>query len=244
MTDIRQELQSPAPGKLVRLFQLDLTPLGGALLYFTPDVNPGGTVTFDSHVYTAIPIEADGFEVATSGEQPRPTLRIGNVHQGNNLPGAVTGLVIQYDDLVGAILKRIRTFAQHLDGAPDADPTAIIDIQIYRIVRKARQNRVFIEWELANPLDHDAAMIPKGQILPDYCRAIYRRWDPVASDFVYDTTTLVCPFVDETKAFDIQDQATTLANDRCSKTLGGCRARFGATAALPFMGEPGIGKVR
>lgn len=242
---ITADLQSPAPGKLVRLFKLDLTPLGGTPLFFTPDVNPGGTVAFDGDTYTSVPITAEGFEVGTNGEQPRPTLRIGNVRQSSTvLAGAMTALVIEYRNLLGAILTRLRTFAQHLDGAAEADPTAIIDAHVYRVVRKTRQNAVFVEWELANPLDHDAAVIPKRPILPDYCTAIYRRWDAVNEVFVPDTTTLACPYPGSAY-FDINDQpVANPAQDRASKTLDCCRKRFGNNAALPFMGEPGIGKVR
>mgnify|MGYP000502833585 CR=1 FL=1 len=240
---IQQTVQKAAPGKRVSLFQLDLTPLGGAVQYFTPSVQSGGTVAFDGHTYVAAPVTAEGFEVSSTGEQARPVLRIGNVRQGG-LPAAATSLVIDFQDLVGAIVRRIRTFAQYLDGAAEADPTAILDLQVYRIVRKARQNRVFIEWDLASPLDHDAAMIPRRPIMPDYCTARYRRWDPATAAFVVDTTDLVCPYAGS-NYFDINDQPVAdPALDRASKTLGCCRARFGVNAALPFMNEPAIGRVR
>ena len=235
---LETDVQSSAPGKLVTLFQLDLTSLGGTVQYFTPSVKVGGSVSFDGQVYTTAPVQAEGFEVTSTGEQPRPTLRIGNVTR------AATALVIEFEDLVGAILLRIRTFAHHLDGEADEDPTAIIDTQVWRVMQKMHHNKVFVEWALGSPLDHDAAQIPKRQIVPEYCDAKYRRWSAALGDFIYDTTTQACPFTDETKAFDINDQPTTLANDRASKTLNCCKVRFGANAALPFMGEPAIGKVR
>ena len=235
---IEEDVQSATPGKLVELYELDLTALGGGIQRWTPSVSEGGSVSFDGNVYTPAPITADGFETTAEGEQPRPTLRIGNVQ------AAAVSLIRTYDDLVGALVRRTRTFAHHLDGAPDEDPDAILDLQVYRILQKSQQNRVFAEWVLGSPLDHDAAQIPRRQALPNYCTARYRRWDPDSAAFVYDTTTLACPYVGSSY-FDIQDQpVASAAQDRASKTLGCCRARFGANAALPFMNEPAIGRVR
>lgn len=242
MTTIDEARQLFHPGELVLLYRIDLTRLGGPVSRFTPSVVTGGAFTFDGNAYTAAAVETEGFERSTRKENGRPILRMGK-------STALLSLMATYHDLVGGILYRDKTLSRFLDGEADADPTAILDSQVWRISRKAQVNNVFVEWELASPLDQPVAMVPKGQCIKTHCRAIYRRHDPTDPEaapdgFVYDATTLVCPY-EGTSYFDITDQAVAgAADDRCSKTLGGCRARFGQNAILPFMAHPAIGEVR
>ena len=239
MPALAENLQSSAPGAMVTLYEADLRPMRGPILYFTPHVGSAaaGAVMFGGKSYLPTPIVIEGFEANNRGEMPRPRMRMSNVGT------ALLSLMLTYQDLVGAIMRRLRTLSRHLDGAPDADPLAIIDTQVYRINRKTAQNPAFVEWELASPLDHEAAIVPKGQFLPNYCLANYRAWNPTENAYDVDTSALACPYAGAA-AFDINDQPTTQENDRASKTLGCCRVRFGTNAVLPFMNTPGVGRIR
>lgn len=241
MVTLTEAQQYFAPGKLVLLYQLDFTRLGGSIIYLTPNVVEGGSVSFDGQIYTPAAIEADGFEQSSRKANGRPTVRIGRT-------ALLISLMLTYRDGIGGIFRRLKTLDRFLDGGADEDPTAIIDTQVWRISRKSKLNKVFVEWELASPLDQPAAMIPKGQAMKTHCRAIYRRYAPDDPDaaldgYVYDESTLACPYVGA-GAFDLTDQPTDTESDRASKTLGCCRARFSQNAVLPFMAFPSIGDIR
>ena len=96
--------------EVVDLFTLDITvllPAGSgdqAIYRFCnwTQVN-GNDVVYDGNTYTALPLQASGFELNTSGQLERPSITFANVGL------AITGLTNTYEDLVGASVSRIRT---------------------------------------------------------------------------------------------------------------------------------------
>lgn len=240
MADTLDELvQSPSPGALVILYQLDLALFGGPTLYWSATPLPdGSSPSLDGQVYDvpAAPVFTEGFERSTQGAPARPTLRIGS---GGN---AAAALMQQYQDLIGATLRRIRTFDCFLDGGSSPDATQTFPPDVYRIARKSADNKVYCEWELRAAVDLEGVMLPKWQLVR-YCQARYRVWNPDTEAFEYDTTDAACPYTG-TAYFDEFDQPTTAANDRASKSLDCCKLRFGENAVLPFMGSPAAAKTR
>lgn len=228
------EKQKFAPSNRVELYELDCTALGGDLLRFSPSARENDPIYFGGHEYTAIPIEAEGFETSGKGTLPTPTLRMMNT-------ASVQSLIIGYDDLIGAVLYRIRTFRTFLDDGASPDFNAKFPIDVYKIDRKAAQNKVFVEFELAASIDQEGRMIPGRQILKDYCTHIYRRYDSTTGDFDYTEAT--CPYVG-TSYFDVNNNSTTKENDRCGKKLSSCRARFGQNGILPTRAFPGVARIR
>lgn len=104
------DVQKLEPGAIVELFELDLTPFGGDLLRFHAGTNGLlANVTWNGNAYTAFPVAASGFEFTGQGQAPRPKLMV------SNIAGAITALVLQYEDLVGAKVTRRRTLAKYLD---------------------------------------------------------------------------------------------------------------------------------
>jgi phage-related protein len=126
MSDIAYREQSFSPGRLVSLFELDLSPLGVAqTLYFTVGHGGSAPIQFRGNSYTPVDIEATGFEVSGRGPIPQPTVRVANV------ANAVTSLLDDYDDLVGARVRRIRTFSEFLDGGVEGRNAAWADTMPY-----------------------------------------------------------------------------------------------------------------
>lgn len=235
------DLQSTAPGALVSLFQLDLRPVGGDILYFSTSLDKQGSpagyteVVLDGEAYTFYPILVKGFEKRMDGPAPRPSMSISNV---NNL---VTQLMRQHGNLIRAKLTRIRTLAQYLDGGLTPDPSQIMQPDVFIVSRKAAHNKISVEFELRSALDLEGTMIPKRVVLRT-CSARTRIWDPVAEDFVYDTSVMQCPFTGS-DYFDEQDQIVGLpTQERFSKTLACCENRFPGQP-LPFHGFPAADKV-
>lgn len=240
---ITAALQRAAPGPYVVMYELDLTSKGGTVQRFTPMVRNDGVasamspVIFDGNSYTPIPIEAKGFEKSAKGQLARPTLSISNV------TNIITQLLRDFDGLRGVKIRRIRTLAQYLDGGASPDPGQVLPVETYIIARKTQHNRRSVEFELRAAIDIEGVVIPKGNLLRS-CQARYRVWDADAEEFTVADSTVACPY-DGASYFDINDQSVANpAQDKASKTLGCCKARFGENAVLPFDGEPGAARAR
>lgn len=119
------DVQLLEPGNLIELFDLDITPINPLAVAEHFHGYPQETSIWWKGVeYVPWPIKADGF-LRTGDKPPNPTVTI------SNIDGSVTALCMQFDDLVGAILVRRRTFAKYLDavnfpgggGSPAVPPT-------------------------------------------------------------------------------------------------------------------------
>lgn len=228
---ISTDIQKLEPGAIVELFELDLTPYGGDLLRFHAGTNGLlANVVWDGNAYTAFPVKASGFEFNGQGQTARPKLMVANV------AGSITALVLQYDDIVGAKVTRIRTLAKYLDAVnfpggtnPSADPSASFPSDIFYIDRKSIETNEIVEFELAAAMDVTGVKLPRRQVVQNICTWVYR-----SAECSWTGTTY----------FDANDVSTTLANDACGKRLSSCKCRFGENAELPFGGYPAAGLIR
>lgn len=238
MTDARHlppsvasDVQKLAPGSIVELFTLDTTAIGGALYRFHTGVNSvQNSVFFGGVAYAPWPIEASGFELSSAGTLPTPQMRVANI------TGLVGSLCKSLDDLIGAKVVRVRTFAKYLDAVnfdggvnPSADPAAKFPDEIWFVARKVSETNIFVEFELKSSMDVQGVKLPRRQVIANSCAWKYRGPECGYTGINY---------------FDINDAPTTLALDRCSKRLGACKLRFGANAELPYGGFPGAGRIR
>ena len=229
---IKTDIQKLAPGAIVELFELDLTPFGGDVLRFHAGTNGLiQNVTWQGSVYTAFPVQATGFEFNGQGQAARPRLVVANV------VGAITALVLQYQDIVGAKVTRRRTLAKYLDAVnfpggtnPSADPTAEFPLDVFYVDRKSAETNEIVEFELAPAMDLTGVMLPRRQIIQNICPWGYR-----SSECGYTGTAY----------FNANDQSvTTLAQDVCGKRLSSCKLRFGQFGELPYGGFPAAGLLR
>ena len=206
---------------LVEMWEVDFRAFGGEVFRFCNQVNEmNQAVVWKGQEYTPYPISAEGFEMTSQGAGNRPTLTV------SNLLGFVTGAAV-------GVVRRL-TYARFLDAAnfkagnPTADPNQEI-IGKYVIEQMTSLTAERAVFELAAPSESDGAIIPSRMMLANTCIWQYRgegcgyTGRPVADR--YDIPT------DDPK------------KDVCSGTLTGCRARFGATAVLPFGGFPSADKV-
>ena len=228
------ELQSIAPSAIIELFELQLNTAiqGTSTLYrFHAGVNltgSNGDVVWAGNAYSKFPIEADGFEYSGNGQLPRPKIRV------SNILGTITAIILT-TPLEGAKVTRIRTMARYLDAVNFAggvnpygtpDPASEWPREVYYIDRKSTETRDVVEFELAAAFDLQGVRAPKRQCISNICQWVYRSAE--------------CSY-SETNYFTENDVATALANDVCGKKLSSCKARFGATAQLPFGSFPGVG---
>ena len=226
-------------GARVTLYQLILTELGEANLYFTKGHSGMQAVVFDGITYAPWGITADGFKTTGIGRLPTPTLMVSDK---NNL---LTPLILNNNDLLGALIKRIRTFDKFLDGRPDADPQAVLPIDTYIISRKIYHDTAekVVQWQLKTLTDQEGSRLPADQMVRDYCSLTYRRFNSETGMLELDTSTNACPY-DGPNHFDEQDVPTNAQGDRCGKRLGSCQLRFGETEELYFKGEPALARLK
>lgn len=235
MPTIFSQMQSLEANAMVELFIIDLSTYGGGLYYFTSSAKETMPIQFQGNTYTPIDFKADGFETNGTGSLPTPKIQISNVKR------EITAAVLQYNDLVGCKITRLRTFRNFLDDGVDADPNAMLPVDIYVIDRKSSHNKLFIEWELAASLDQQGRMLPNRQILRDTCTHRYRIWNPDTGSFDYSKVT--CPYVGTNYFSSSGDSTFNAGEDKCGKKLSDCKARF-QNASLPTRAFPGVAKVR
>jgi len=233
---IQQELNSLAPGAVVVLYELDATAQGGGITRMHAGTNGlRQPVVWQGQTYQPFPIEVDGFDYSGRGSLPRPTVRVANAM------GALTVLVRNYQDLLGAKFTRKRTMAKFLDAVnfpgsvnPTADPTAFLPDDVFFVDRKSAENKVVVEFELAASFDVAGVQLPSRYITQNICAWRYRVNDESSA----------CAYAG-TAYFDANDRpVASAAQDTCGKRLSSCRARFGAAAVLPFGGFPAAGMTR
>lgn len=229
---ITSEIQKLEPSAIIELFEMDATAFGGDLLRFHAGTNGlRQNLVWQGNNYTAFPIKASGFDMSGNGQLPRPKLQVANV------TGAITLLVLTYDDLLGAKITRKRTLAKYLDAVnypggtnPMADAMAEFPDDVFFIDRKVTETRDLVEFELAAAFDVAGVQLPRRQIIQNVCVWRYRGGE--------------CGYTG-TNYFDANDAAVGSAGlDVCGKRLTSCEARFGANNPLPFGSFPAAGLTR
>lgn len=217
---VRQSVGTLIPQALVEMFVWDDTVIGGTnVLRWHPGTTvEGGSITWQGQSYLQMPIEASGFEMTSAGKLPRPTIRAAN------LGGELGAYLRSMTDGLGAKVTRKRTLGRYLDAVnfPDgnayADPNTHFPDEIFFVARKASENAIFVELELAVPFDVEGIMLPRRQVIAGTCQWVYRSAE--------------CSYAGP-PVQDIEGNPTSdPAKDACRKTLTACKARFGQYGVL------------
>ena len=162
-TTILEQLHEKYVGEMVELFTIDLLPIGINVQYYLTNTS-ADPVTFQKKVYIPFPIECTN--ISRSATAPgRVTLRVSNV------TSLLATVVQQYGDIIGAEVKRIRTFSNFLTGAVNADNGQHFPIETYTIIKNLQLPELieFVCTKLDRP-----GNIPRRQILRDNVRgALY-----------------------------------------------------------------------
>lgn len=208
------------PVTMVEMWEWDARGIGDTVVLRW---HPGTTVTGASIIwqgddYQPLAVKATGFDKTATGTLPRPRLSAANI-------GGVLGEYLRtMGGGLGAKVTRKRTLAKYLDevnfpaGNPTADPTAMFPDEIYYVARKAVENAIFVELELAVRFDAAGVMLPRRQVIASTCQWIYRSAE----------CSYAGPPVQDINGNPTSDPA----KDQCRKTLDACKARFGANGVL------------
>lgn len=229
MTLLPASVASLSPDSLIELYEISNFNLQNPYdtLYFC---NYQG-VSFEGQSYLAIGCEGEGFDLIGRGALPQPTLVISNVGRivSDWLYKAKT-----YEGyrLEGSTVRRRVTQAQFLDGGSNSD-AAIKELPFMEFVIEQLEEETYraIKLKLGTPFDVEGVTLPARPALRS-CTAIYRN------------IVTGCPYIGAAM-FDINNQPTLdPTKDVCSKSLSGCKARFGEFGIIPinaFLGLGGFG---
>jgi len=188
-----------------------------------------GSVIWQGNTYTPWPLNGTEFGTPGSGSPARPKLQVGN------FGSTISALCRQYEDLLGAKLKRQRTLVKYLDAAnfsdgnPTANPNEHYPIETWIVTRKVNEVPTTVEFELGSPLDLQGVKLPRRQVVAGTCLWAYRSGE--------------CGYAGGPVATYANVLTSDPAQDQCSRTMIGCKMRFGANGELPFGGFPGIARV-
>ena len=156
MTTIAQTLASAAKPAYIELYTLDLTPLGGDVLYFTPNVLPNGNPpSFGGQEYQPLPIAGEGWASTSDGAPPQPVLKVSNVNR------FLQGFLTDYQDMVGARLTRTLTFDIYLDSGSEPNGSEIFGEQTYLVAQKTKHSRTEVTFMLVSVIDAPQCKIPR-----------------------------------------------------------------------------------
>lgn len=218
---ITSDVQQLEPGNLVELFELDCTSIGGDVLRFHGHMQ-SGSIWWQGNEYSPWPITASGFERTGDAQQPAPTVTVGNVN------GVIGAMCLALGDLVGASVRRHRTFGKYLDaknfpdGNPTADPNEEFPQELWFVEQKSGDVFPQIEFTLASALDLNGVQLPARSIVANVCM-----WLTIGG--------YRGPYCGYTGAacFDASDNPVDdPSQDKCGGRLNSCKVRFGTTNPL------------
>ena len=216
---------------LLDLFEVDMRQLTGKdgnrgeLFRFYAGTNElTQPIIWQGNGYTPFGVKAEGFEMSGQGASNRPTLTV------INFDGFVTALSNNFEQCLGAIVRRRQVYAQFLDAANfkagnrNADPQQE-RVSYYLIEQLTTLTQDIATFTLALPTETDNAVINKRTIL-------------VTCPWVYRSTE--CGYTGNPVA-DEKDQPTTdPKKDKCSGCLRGCQLR---NNTLNYGGFIGVNKL-
>lgn len=193
---VNAELFSLTPSTIITLFEIDFTDL-----VFYPNRAPfNGNTKFRFHnnlksttqnliwagnLFFATPIIGEGFEFSSKGAVPTPKLSISVPDESIDI---LMNLKKQFrylgNDLTGAKVTRIRTFARYLDAEnfvgqtlPQGftpDPYAELSRDIYYINSKTLEDKNNLAFDLTSFFDLNGITLPRRTVFAQRCPFSYR----------------------------------------------------------------------
>ena len=168
MVSIAKEGNSLAPDALVTLFEFNVepileTPTGNDVYYYTDtDVGDSSGILWKGNLYTPFPFAFSGMNRKADGTAPtRPTITVSNVNE------VFYAAFLSLGDLSGSKVTRHRTFYKFTDNGSEPNVFAEFPVNEYTVVRRRKQDRLTIEYDLGSSVDQPTLMLPKRLILRD-----------------------------------------------------------------------------
>ena len=168
------------PSSLIQLFEIDISeiligdklektlkdneffnvniPSNNIFRFHNNVVLTNNNIIFQGNTYVAMPIEANGYEINSKGQAATPKLGLAVKDDGVPEFRQLKSLMRDLEDLIGAKVTRIRTFAKFLDAEnwtdttdkkiiaqSEPDPYAFFAPDIYFVDRKSNETSTLLE---------------------------------------------------------------------------------------------------
>jgi lambda family phage minor tail protein L len=112
----------------------------------------------------------EGCEITSRGF-PSPSMSMGSQLY------SIIAADLRLQNLIGAKVTRVRTFAHYLDDGATPDPSQTLPLDIFIVRRRASLDFERITWELRVASDIENATLPRRRATSNYCPARYRWWN-------------------------------------------------------------------
>jgi lambda family phage minor tail protein L len=249
---INSDIQKLEPGDIVVLYEVDMTGIGGDVLRFH-GYPQEASIWWQGNEYAPWAIDADGFEITGDGQQPAPTVSVGNIGidaDGNPIPGVISVLCMAFDDLLDAKVIRHRTLAQYLDaenfvnGNDSADPDEHLPDDIYFIEQRTTETSSVVQFELRNALDLSNEMLPNKQIIAGVCWWARNGKAGVGASGNLGYRGPYCGYAGDAMFDENGNPTLDPALDQCGGGISDCKLRFGEFGVLNYGSYAAAGLVR
>jgi len=141
-------------------------------------------IKYQGKDYYAAPIFMQDVEYTTKGVLPRPRISMVSNSKGIQNFTLFKNILLTLGDITGAKLVRRRTFTKFIDAENiglieqipnhNANPNAILRLDLFYFFRKTQENETTLEFELASKMDTENVTLPKRIVLQDKCVWQYR----------------------------------------------------------------------
>lgn len=134
-------------------------------------------IVFNGISYTPFPIKVENMGQDGKGSINRPKLTVSNIN------GFVSALLLQNQQINGAVITRQRVFSRFLDAVNfqtptpvwvTPDPSAAYPPEPWVVNRKVVENNQVVQFELASPIELQNVKLPRRQIIANVCTFKYR----------------------------------------------------------------------
>ena len=166
MVSIIEELNTLTPDAIVELFEFDTTPIietptGSDSAYYTnSNVGDLSGILWDTNLYTPFPFTFSNVKSVGDGSAlERPTLSVSNINK------VFFAMFLSLGDLSGVRVVRTVTCYKFTDNGSEPSILSYFSKQEYSVVRKVKQDKFSIDYELASALDTPNLKLPRRQIL-------------------------------------------------------------------------------
>jgi len=210
---IMTEIGRADPSVIVTLYEIDLEQLfvDEHMAYNTRGDRSGESVfRFHNNLkltqqviiwrgeqYRPLPIQVEGIEQSSKGALPTPRMQVFSDEETEKEFREFKVMIRRLDDLIGAKMTRVRTFAKYIDAENfymvdadgtrtslgldsiipegfEPDPLAEFPREIFYINRKSSESKVALEFELASFMDFENLKLPSRLVVSRYCQFQYR----------------------------------------------------------------------
>lgn len=148
-------------GKILELFTIDFTDVGGGILYLTNNTSLN-SISWGGTVYAPNPIQVS--DLSNNVQSAAPSVVI----DASNLTGIFTHSIALTRDLVGGVITRNVVNRANLDDGDDPSTTPVQPPDIYRIENSAR-TRTSVSLQCTSQLATWGSELPsKRMLIRDY----------------------------------------------------------------------------